>query len=211
MNGIEAQVPIITESEQGYTVNPVTTDLNSVAKLGSKKLTQHIFEILCDVSRKNAQASKQQGALIVLGTFAKYDYQVPGVRQIRDNPLASQLVYIDDENGEDALVDLFRYDGAILIDQTGQMLCARAYLVVDEADITIDEECNTRHLTAASVSHRPHVIACFTISEETGKVRYYVDGKQEDMYDPSDDGSEKTSSKLRSSIAKRKQKENQED
>lgn len=195
--------------ESKYVVNPVTADLESVAKIGSKKLMQHIYNLLCEVSRKNAEKGIHQGALIVLGAFAKYDYQVPGVRQIRDNPLASQLVYVDDEGGEDALVELFKYDGAVLVDQTGQVLCARAYLVVDEADIVIDEECNTRHLTAASVSHRPHVIACFTISEETGKVRYYVDGKQEDMFDPSSEveGEEqKTPKKLRNNSS-RKQKE----
>ena len=162
----------------------VTVDLSSIAKLGTKRLVNHLFEILINFSRKQRDNKQPfKGALIVLGAFAKHNYQVPGIRQIRDNPI-TELTFVTDENGVVELEKLFEYDGAIVIDRTGQILCARAYLVVDEAALPIEEECNTRHLTAASFSLRPDVVACFTVSEETGKVRLYEDGKQEDVFDP---------------------------
>lgn len=173
----------LAEEQEPIQKQPVTVDLSSMAKMGSKRLISHIFTILTDISRQLQKDGKSQGVLIVLGSFAKHDYQVPGIRQIRDNPV-TQLIFVTEEGGVEEIEKLFQYDGAIVIDRTGQILCARAYLVVEQADTPIDEECNTRHLAAASFSRRPDVVACFTLSEETGRVRVYIEGKQEEMFDP---------------------------
>lgn len=179
-------------------VHAVTADFSSQAKLGSKQLIAHIFEILKGVSVANEKAGEHRGALIVLGAFAQHNYTVPGIRQIRENPLGGELLFVTDDGIEERLKELFNLDGAIIVDQTGQLLGARMYLLVEQADILLDDEVNTRHLAAASFSGRDDIMACFTLSEETSKVRLYIEGKQEEVFDPREIVAEKKSRKRKS-------------
>ncbi len=182
MNDI--QPPAITTEPPTMKVHALVADFSSQAKLGSKQLITHIFELLKSVSIANEQKHEHLGALIVLGEFAQHDYQVPGIRLIHTNPLAGELIYVTDEMIEEKLVELFKLDGAMVIDQTGQILGARTFLLPEQADIMLEDEVNTRHIAAASASTRDDIIAGFTVSEETGKVRLYVRGKQEEVFDP---------------------------
>ncbi len=174
------------ETNKEHAVHNVVLDLQSQAHLAqiNKKLEKKIFDLLTDAAKIDMQTSMHRGALIVLGEFVRYDYKIPGMRQFKSNPIEGSALFLADKGIGTKLKDLFDQDGAILIDATGQILAARVYLQVDNASVAVDEECSTRHLSAASFSQSPHIVACFTLSEETGKVRHYVGGKCEDVYDP---------------------------
>ena len=165
-------------------------DLAAQAHLAqrNKKLQDKVFSFLQAISIEDARTlqrgEKHRGALIVLGEFVRYDYKIPKMRQFKSNPIEGAAIFLSDKGAKDKLVDLLHEDGAILIDATGQILAARVYLHVDNATIPVDEECSTRHLTAASFSQNQHIVACFTLSEETGKVRHYTNGVQDEVFDP---------------------------
>lgn len=162
-------------------------DLSDQARLAqiNKKLERRIFNLLKEVSLEVIKKKKRhKGALIVLGEFVRCNYKIAGMRQFKSNPLEGTALFLGDKAAKEKLKELFNEDGAILIDSSGQVLAARVYLQVDHPAVTVDEECSTRHLSAASCSQEPYVIACFTLSEETGKVRHYIGGVQEEVFDP---------------------------
>ena len=164
----------------------VVLDLSSQAHLADadEKLKQLIYGLLKEITREQTKVGQRTGGIVVLGAFVKCNYLVRGVRQIRDNPIAGELIYVTEENIKEKLNELFKNDGAVVIDQSGQILAARVYLQVDHASIKVDDECSTRHISAASFSSRDDIVACFTLSEQTGKVRIYVKGQQEDVFNP---------------------------
>lgn len=167
------------------TKHEISLDLTQQLKLAKREtaLQKKIYNLLCDIALEQGQETKL-GALVVLGQYTKTDYLIPGMRQIQQNPVEGQLIKIADKTIKEKFQELFRNDGALIIDQFGQVLAGKVYIQVDHGEIAVDEECSTRHITAASVSLRSDIIAAFTISEETGKVRWYVDGKQEEHFNP---------------------------
>jgi DNA integrity scanning protein DisA with diadenylate cyclase activity len=75
------------------------------------------------------------------------------------------------------------YDGAVLIDRTGQLLGARVYVEVTKPNIDHEVQ-GTRHLAAVSGSTLEEVISTIALSQTTNKVTMYKKGKQEDIYEP---------------------------
>lgn len=190
-------MPLESEQEEYALISRgLELDLSAQAHLAqiNKKLERKIFNFLKEVSLDQAKSDlgKHKGALIVLGEFVRCDYKIPGMRQFKSNPLEGTTLFLSDKGAKDRLKELFDEDGAILIDSSGQILAARVYLQVEAPGAMVDEECSTRHLSAASCSQDKLVIACFTLSEETGKVRHYLKGVQEQVFDPyeSDDEDE---------------------
>jgi DNA integrity scanning protein DisA with diadenylate cyclase activity len=175
------------EEKEVTTNGKIFLDLTSQAKIANTnaKLIKKTLSLLRGVASEHAKERKHKGALIVLGEFVRYDYQVPGMRQIGANPLTGRALYVDGNSRAEVLALLSsNADGAIIVDITGQIMAAQVYLHVEHAEAQVEEECSTRHISAASFSMNDHIVACFTMSEETGKVRYYADGKQVSVYDP---------------------------
>lgn len=172
----------------------ISLDLRQQLKLTKRHtiLQKKIFRAMKEIALERCQQvldpeneiNSYLGALVVLGQYTKSDYVVPGMRQIHRNPLEGTKLLVSDKNLKEELIKLFDLDGALVIDEFGQVLAARVYIQVDHGEVEVDEECSTRHITAASISQREDIIAAFTISEETGKARWYLDGKQEDHFDP---------------------------
>jgi len=138
------------------------------------------------ISDKRAEGNLEGGLLIALGDYFQ---GVPAARQLGKNPLQDRLITVFQDDFQETLEDLMipdstYHDGAILIDRTGQVLGASVYLQVEHPDIDIDEGCSTRHLAACSYSKRPETIRTYTVSEETGKVRIYINGERTEIYDP---------------------------
>jgi DNA integrity scanning protein DisA with diadenylate cyclase activity len=79
-------------------------------------------------------------------------------------------------------------DGAILINQDGQILAERVYLTVNDPGVEIPEGTGTRHISACSFSTRNDVLATFTLSEETLTVRIWKDGVYTEQYNPNHKG-----------------------
>ena len=177
------------EKETGTTMPGISLDLTPQAKIANTnaKLIKKILSLLKSVANEHASSGEHKGALIVLGEFVRSNYIIPGMRQIGTNPLMGKAIYINGSSKDTSIVIPLlseNADGAIIIDSTGQIMATQVYLHVEHAEAQVEEECSTRHISAASFSMNPHIIACFTLSEETSKVRYFADGKQVNVYDP---------------------------
>lgn len=179
----------MSEEKENVGTSTISLDLTSQAKIANTntKLIKKILSLLRNVADEHAKTDAHKGALIVLGEFVRTDYIIPGMRQIGANPLTGKGLYINGTRSEVAsAAELLskNADGAMVVDATGQIMAMQVYLNVDHAEAQVEEECSTRHISAASFSMNPHIIACFTMSEETGKVRHYAEGKQVSVYDP---------------------------
>lgn len=174
-------------SEEEKTINGLVLDLSSQAQLAeiNKKLEDRILALLKSITDKNVKGKQpHRGALIVLGEFIRFDYNVPGMRQIGTNPIKGTVLRILEKGIREQFEELLNHDGAIIIDTTGQIMASQVMLQVTHVDAEVEEECSTRHIAAASFSKNDFIVSCFTMSEETGKVRHYHEGKQVYVYDP---------------------------
>jgi len=125
------------------------------------------------------------GAIIVLGDFEENDGIVEGMVQMKpkQNPIESYII-IDGEDSRDHIVEfsVAPFDGAIIVNRTGQIIGAGIYLVVDNPLLDMPDDCGTRHKAAASFSERNDVISVLTLSEETNTVRLWKDGKTKNVF-----------------------------
>src|SRR3990167_2341966 len=162
-------------------------DFSYQLNFGREKVEKRIFNYLCEVSKKFHQQEKSVGALIVVGCFDT-EALVQGMRQFRNTKIEK---YINVAFGQFELevIKLFETgeDGAIVINQNGQVLGTGIYLIVDNPLLAVPEGVGTRHLTAASFSTRPDVLSVFTLSEETLIVRMWKDGHFTEQYNPADE------------------------
>lgn len=161
-------------------------DMTNQARVAdiNRRQEKRIWRLLKELAVKDAKENSHRGALIVLGEFVRFDYKIPGMRQIGENPLSGAALYLSDKEIQEKFEPLLDLDGAIVVDATGQVMAAKVYLQVDHADAAVEEECSARHITAASFSMNQHIVSCFTMSEQTGKVRMYQDGAQTKVFDP---------------------------
>ena len=120
------------------------------------------------------------GAIIVLGDFDKFGPRIDGMVQMKpkQNPIESFLL-IDTEDSDRYIKKFSQapYDGAIVVNKTGQIIGAGIYLVIEDPTLDIPDDCGTRHKAAASFSLRNDVKSVLTISEETNIVRIWKDGQ----------------------------------
>ena len=144
---------------------------------------EHIFNVLSDIAGDIADGNmSSMGAIIVLGDFSENRDCVSGIVQMKpkENPIQTFML-VNSEDGIDAITKFSKppYDGAIIVDRTGQVIGAGVYLVVDHPMLSIPEGCGTRHKAAASFSLRNDVIAVLTLSEESNTIRVWKSGKPE--------------------------------
>ncbi len=149
------------------------------------KVEKKIFTQMCKISEKSFKGKNRLGLIIVLGNFDNNEnHIVKGMRQIGVNPIQKYL-NISNANFDDEVTKLFvqNYDGAYIINRTGQILGAKIYLTV-EKHLEVPDGCGTRHITAASFSTKKNVLAVFTLSEETCIVRTWKDGNFVEQFLP---------------------------
>jgi DNA integrity scanning protein DisA with diadenylate cyclase activity len=152
----------------------------------NEKVEELIFNILKNIASKAKDRSL--GAIVVFGDFSQSRQCVEGLVQMKPktNPITS-LIMIDTEEGAEVIETFSRYpyDGAIIVDKTGQILGAGIYLMVDHPTLDIPDGCGTRHKAAASFSLHNDVISVLTLSEETNTIRLWRDGKEEEVIEVS--------------------------
>lgn len=153
---------------------------------GSEHVEQGIFDCLTGIATNvETGECKPLGALIVLGDFEKFGPQVSGMVQMKpkQNPVES-LIMINSEDSVHYIMEysVSPYDGAIVINSSGQILGAGVYLVVDNPLLETPDDCGTRHKAAASFSERNDVISVLTLSEETNTVRLWKQGKTKSVF-----------------------------
>ena len=152
---------------------------------GSERVEQDIFDCLKLIADQVETGSCEPlGALIVLGDFEKYGPQIHGIVQMKpkQNPVESLILV--SEGCENYIKEFSRtpFDGAIVVNQSGQILGAGIYLVVDNPLLETPDDCGTRHKAAASFSERNDVISVLTLSEETNTVRLWKKGKTKSVF-----------------------------
>lgn len=152
----------------------------------NEKIEKCIFESLQEIAHvvSEGKASKI-GALIVIGDFEKFGPQIKGMVQMKpkQNPV-EKLMTLDEEHGASIIREFSGagFDGAIVVDRTGQVVGAGIYLVIDDPMLDTPEDCGTRHKAAASFSKREDVICVLTLSEETNTVRVWQAGKIKEVF-----------------------------
>ncbi|MBN1807429.1 MAG: diadenylate cyclase [Planctomycetes bacterium] len=150
-------------------------------------LEQYLFALASEVSKRWCRQGKADGVLMVLGNFRKgKTARATGMRQLGTNPLECTPLQADSPEFAEMLdiaKDAFG-DGAVVVDAGGRVLGSGAYVVVEHPEAKIPDEAGSRHLAAASASLRPDTVATITISEETGRVRLFQDGKVVSYFDP---------------------------
>jgi len=152
----------------------------------SEHVESSIFEWLKIIANDVAEDKLSPlGALIVLGDFELNEAKIDGMVQMKpkQNPVESYIV-IDSDLGKDYIVEFSGtpFDGAIVINRSGQIIGAGIYLVVDNPLLDMPDDCGTRHKSAASFSERNDVISVLTLSEETNTVRLWKDGKTKSVF-----------------------------
>lgn len=153
-------------------------ELFDCAKYGS--VERSIIAILQEYSSKVSSGQNfPMGAIVVLGDFYSQPV-VSGMVQMKpnENPV-KRFITVYDEESYDLLVEFSKppYDGAVVVDRSGQIIGAGIYLVVDNPIIKTPPDCGTRHKAAASFSLRKDVQCVVTLSEETNTVRVWRDGR----------------------------------
>ena len=151
-------------------------------------LPHYLFALASEVAKRWLKEGRKIGVLVVIGSFCKGKHcRVAGLRQLGgSNPLNGRFIAADSPEFAELLHhdDVLTGDGAIVVNSTGQVLGASAYVVVDHPKAVIPEESGSRHLAAASASLRPDVVGTVTISEETRRVRLFLKGRVAAMFDP---------------------------
>lgn len=157
----------------------------SLAK-NNERVERCIFESLQILAREVAlNKHKALGAIVVLGDFEKFGPRINGMVQMKpkQNPVESLRIF-DMAHGADYIKEfsVSPFDGAMVVDKTGQIIGAGVYLVVEDPTLDTPEDCGTRHKAAASFSRRDDVISVLTLSEETNTVRIWQNGKVKEVY-----------------------------
>lgn len=178
---------IITIAEEKIPSAGPYADFSYQINLGREKVEKKIFSYLCDISKRLYLQKKSVGALVVLGCFDKED-MIPGMRQL-GNTKIEKYINVAFGQFESDVLKLFETgdDGAIIINQNGQILGTGIYLTVDNPSLVIPEGCGCRHIAGSSCSTRSDVLAVFTLSEETSIVRMWKEGHFTEQYNPADD------------------------
>jgi len=185
-----SEVVTMVEEPIKVTKTSSSVDFSYQFNMGREKVEKRIFQYLCDVANKQAKEEKSLGVLVVLGCFDS-EPLVDGMRQLGNNKL-EKYINVAFSQFESEVIKLFETgdDGAIVINQNGQVLGTSLYLMVDNPSLDIPEGSGTRHISAASFSTREDVLATFTLSEETLAVRMWKDGQFTEQYRPGEEETE---------------------
>lgn len=148
----------------------------------TSKIEENIFSILEDIALDVVNGrTDAMGSIIVFGNFLQSRDRTENLIQMKPkkNPINS-LIMVGSEESILTIKKFSRhpYDGAIVIDITGQIIGAGIYLVVDHPTIDLPEDCGTRHKAAASFSLQNNVYSVLTLSGETNSVRIWKSGKE---------------------------------
>lgn len=178
---------VVTISEEKVRVSSPSVDFSYQLNIGREKVEKKIFSYLCEISKKFYKSEKKIGALIVLGCF-DLESHIHGMRQLGSKKLEKYINIAFGQFEADILKILESGDdGAIIINQNGQILGTEIYLMVDNPSLDIPEGTGTRHISAASFSTRDDILSVFTLSEETLAVRMWKDGQFVEQYKPDEE------------------------
>lgn len=179
------------EDNEVLVIKSPQVDFSFQLNLSRDKTEKKIFAYLSEIAQKLSKTEKRLGALVVLGSFGYKNQAADGMRSLTKDKVDLYL-NINFAQFKDEIMKILESgdDGAIIINQDGQILAEKVYLTVDNPSVDIPDGTGTRHISACSFSTRPDVLATFTLSEETLTVRIWKDGAYTDQYNPNHKGEE---------------------
>jgi len=180
-----------------------------------EKIEQYIIESLKVIAKEIDNGKESAiGSIIVLGDFEKFGPIVEGMVQMKpkQNPVENLLVFDETQNCVAHIKEFSKtpFDGAIVVNRTGQIIGAGVYLVVSDPLLDTPDDCGTRHKAAASFSKRTDIISVLTLSEETNIIRVWQHGKIKIMIKTIDEEEEKKINQKRKNNKNTITKENEE-
>lgn len=174
------------ETEELHHARGPLVDFSFQLNLARDRSEKKIFAYLCEISEKNFKEGNRVGAMIVLGIFGSASSScVDGMRKLTNDKM-DVYINVNFSQFKDECLKIFDSgdDGAIIINQDGQIIGDKVYLTVDDPTLGIPEGTGTRHITAASFSTRKDVLAVFTLSEQTNMVRVWKNGEYTGQFHP---------------------------
>ena len=161
-------------------------DFSFQLNMARDRTEKKIFTYLCEIAKTFHEKKESIGMIVVLGIFGSHQTpMVDGMRKLATEKLDT-YINVNFSQFKDELKKIFESgsDGAIIINQDGQVLADKVYLTVDNPSVEIPEGTGTRHISAASFSTRKDVLATFTLSEETYSVRTWKNGEYTEQFHP---------------------------
>lgn len=169
------------------------------------QLILQLYDVLCYVRDKE----KGHGMTIVLGYDKENKRHRRTIAEMCDNAFFGTKEHITDEEIKDKMHEVREIDGAILVDNEGNILMGGVYFLVNPIfalkKIGISREdprslperfgfktqVGTRHISSISASYKMYNSFIFALSEETNLIRVFFNGKiffseiEEEMTDSS--------------------------
>jgi DNA integrity scanning protein DisA with diadenylate cyclase activity len=143
---------------------------------------QAALEVACRIGQVSSRG-KQIGALIVLGDS---DRVLEGARQLIPNPFQGHEMadrMLTNTTVQDALIELAKIDGAVVIRGDGFIRTAGAFLTVSASKVEVPAGLGARHATGAAISARTDATAV-VVSSTDGNVRAFAGGQLVLQLDP---------------------------
>lgn len=150
-------------------------DLRRLDTIVPLETLKAVVDFATDLGREGREG-KPVGTLLVVGDTRKV---MSLSRVIGYDPFKGygrKERNIRDRRVREALKEIAKLDGAIIVHQDGTVEAAARYLTVQAEGITLSKGLGSRHWTAAAVSKRTRAIAV-VVSESTGVVRVFQDGE----------------------------------
>ncbi len=155
------------------------TELASTIDYGVLKA---VLNLAIDIGREGREG-KKVGTAFIVGDAES----VMGMsHQIVLNPYEGHRKKdrdIKDENNWETVKEFAQLDGMFIVDEEGYIVAAGRYLDVSGRGVELQPGLGGRHLAAAAISRSTKAVA-ITVSETSGVVSVYKDGKEVFTIDP---------------------------
>lgn len=139
------------------------------------------IELALEIAREGREG-RRIGTLFTVGAA---DAVLTASRALILDPLAGhapQRTHITDPNLRGTMKELAQLDGAFVISEAGVVVAACRYLDASVEGIDLPLGLGSRHLAAASMSHRLGILA--VVVSESGVVRVFHGGRIEAIFIP---------------------------
>ena len=173
----------------------LSVDISEQAALGAgvppeTDITSAVFKLICQTADALHERGERRGVLIVIGSFASAGEVNAARGDLRPNPFKGQYVSAGDKFFQRMILQGDVADGAVVADESGQILGGGIYLDIDHPEADVPDGGFTRHLAAASTSLHKEVKSVIALSEETNVARMFEKGVVVATYDPAREAEE---------------------
>ncbi|MDI6897862.1 DNA integrity scanning protein DisA nucleotide-binding domain protein [Methanocella conradii] len=161
---------------------PLIKKITELASTVDYTVLKAVLNLAIDIGREGREGKKIGTAFIIDDTE-----KVMGMsHQIVLNPYEGHKKKdrdIKDENNWETVKEFAQLDGMFIVDEEGYIVAAGRYLDVSARGVELQPGLGGRHLAAAAISKSTKAIA-ITVSETSGVVSVYKDGKEAFTIDP---------------------------